>query len=82
MLLQFHLNNFKFCKAQDFTLEKISTLLSIMNFVFNESMNNKLGRRLSEALLQDLIVKHSIQRPPYSVEIFAYGERDTVFKWA
>jgi hypothetical protein len=42
MILQFHFNNFKFCTEQDFTLEKISTLLSILNYVFTEAMANKL----------------------------------------
>ena len=80
LLMNFHYNNFKFCKSQDFTLEKFSTLMSILNFVFHESLSNNLDIELSRALFQELVIKHSIQRPPYSIEIFKIEERDTIFQ--
>jgi hypothetical protein len=60
----------------------MSTLLSIFNYVFHESIQNNLDSDASFEILRVIIRQHSIQRPPYSIEIFSLQDLESVLNYA
>lgn len=82
ILVDFYMNIYQFCLKNKFTLEKISTFLSIMYFIFNYSvMNKKIIKEKSMSIFIDIMDFHSLNRPPYSFEIFTKKERDLLIKY-
>jgi hypothetical protein len=63
--LDFHIMNYNFCKKHSFSNEKVSTMLAILDFVFNRMLEKQLKPEQGLKLLKDLLANHSIQRPPY-----------------
>lgn len=53
-----------------FTADKLSVLFSIMKSTFLESMKGFLPAKASFNYFRDLLLKHSVQRPPFSVGLF------------
>lgn len=79
ILLDLYTNLYKFCLAQRFTIEKISTLLSIMYFVVNYSLSNKkIIKERSINVFNIIMDYHCLQRPPYCYEIFSFNEKDII----
>jgi hypothetical protein len=71
IIIDFYRDIYKFCLKSEFTVEKISTLLSIMYFIFNYSVGNKkIIKENSCSIFNHIIEYHSINRPPYFYEIF------------
>lgn len=82
ILSDFFVNNYKYCLNQKFSIEKISTYLSIIYFVFMFSaMNKKIVKEKVFNLFSDIIDYHSINRPPYSYEIFTTKEKEDIIKF-
>lgn len=76
ILIDFYINNYKFCLKHKFSIEKISTYLSIIYFIFTFSvMNKKIIKEKSASLFKDIIEYHSLNRPPYSYEVFNKEEK-------
>ena len=72
--LDFHIMNYNFCKQNSFSNEKVSTMLAILDFVFNRMLEKQLKPEQGLKLLKDLLANHSIQRPPYQIFIFTDRE--------
>jgi hypothetical protein len=53
-----------------FTADKLSVLFSIMKLTFLESMKGFLPAKASFNYFRDLLLQHSVQRPPFSVGLF------------
>ena len=70
--ISFHFYNYAFCKEQAFTCEQISTFMSIMCAVFHrdERAQNEESMTSSFRYFKDLLLRHSVQRPPISVGVF------------
>ncbi|CAD7932534.1 unnamed protein product [Amoebophrya sp. A25] len=66
----FHFHNFNFGESLKFTPEKMSTFLSMMRTVYNESFDLGLSMSESYELFRHLLLKHSCHRPPFSTGIF------------
>jgi hypothetical protein len=65
--LNFHFFNFSFCKEEAFYARKISTFMSIMNDIFiNDMRSSDAANTMSNSfsVFQDLILRHSVERPP------------------
>lgn len=59
-----------FAKSREMSPEKTSTLVSIMQKTHETSMASSFSRVASYDLLRQLMVQHSVHRPPLSAAIF------------
>eukprot|EP00392_Amoebophrya_sp_AT5.2_P007771 g7790.t1 len=66
----FHMHNYNFGDSLEFTAPKMSTFLSMMRTVYNESFDLGLSMSESYELFRHLLLKHSCHRPPFSSGIF------------
>lgn len=72
ILLKLYSNALLFAKQLHFTAEKTSTFFSILKLVHFRSLQYpSLGLEDNFNFFKNLLVDHSIQRPPYSVQIFS-----------
>merc|ERR1712118_29667 len=74
ILKEFHFHNYSFCKTQGFTAEKTSTFLSIMKVMFEEVCLIKLQMDDAFNFFKGWLLKHSVQRPPFSVGVFTFED--------
>lgn len=75
ILIDFYMDIFKFSLKHSLSIEKISTLMSLMYFIFNYSIiGKKIMKQKSKMLFQKLLHYHSVNRPPYCYEIFNIQE--------
>ncbi|KAG5465404.1 hypothetical protein CUR178_00107 [Leishmania enriettii] len=63
-----------FAKASMFSPFKASTLFGIVHHVHESSVTDRLSRVNSYDLLRELVVRHSVHRPPYSTMVFSVRE--------
>lgn len=71
ILLDLYAHLVMFAKARLMSAEKVSTLTAIMKVLHDRSMSERRTRVASYDLLRELIVRHSVPRPPYSAGIFS-----------
>mmetsp|Transcript_77015 Transcript_77015/g.206552 ORF Transcript_77015/g.206552 Transcript_77015/m.206552 type:complete len:301 (+) Transcript_77015:124-1026(+) len=74
ILADMHYHNYAFCLSRDFTLVKTSTLLSIMKAVLDEAQSRRHTVEDAFGVFKDLLLKHSVERPPWSVAIFSFSD--------
>ncbi|KAJ4459707.1 putative flagellar associated protein [Paratrimastix pyriformis] len=83
ILLDFHYYNLAFAVEAKFSPEKISTFFSLMKKTFDLSMSQPHWTwEESFAAFKELLIKHSVQRPPFSVQIFAYEDLSIIAEYA
>ncbi|KAG5464665.1 hypothetical protein LSCM4_00105 [Leishmania orientalis] len=63
-----------FAKASMLSPFKASTLFGIVHQVHESSVTDRLSRVNSYDLLRELVVRHSVHRPPYSTMVFSVRE--------
>jgi hypothetical protein len=66
-----------FCNAQRFTTEKTSTLISILrttHIVACERAGSPPALSSAYTLFEELLLKHSVERPPFSIGMFAHPD--------
>lgn len=73
-LADMHYHNYAFCMSRDFTPEKTSTFLSIMKLVLEEAVKRRLVVDEAFNVFKDWLLKHSVERPPWSVGIFTFED--------
>ena len=71
VVLDLYYYTLQFGIERAFTADKLSVLFSIMKTTFLESMREFLPAKASFNFFRDLLLKHSVQRPPFSVGLFA-----------
>jgi len=74
ILKEFHFHNYSFCKTKGFTPEKTSTYLSIMKVLFEELCHSRKTMDESFNFFKGWLLKHSVQRPPFSVGVFTFED--------
>lgn len=62
--------------------DKLSGLFSIMRETHRRSTEEKLTLERSFGVFKELVLQHSVQRPPHSVGLFNVGEMKQVLEWA
>ncbi|KAL0228338.1 hypothetical protein RCL1_004481 [Eukaryota sp. TZLM3-RCL] len=72
VLLDLYLSVFYFGKTKSLSPLKCSILLSITRYLHDQSMQLCLSLDRSFTLFNDLLVKHSVQRPPFSMCYFSH----------
>ena len=82
ILVDFYMNIYTFCIEQQFTLQQMSTIFSIFYFLFSYSfINANIVCEKSLALFAEILDFHSLNRPPFSYEIFNQHERDVIYNF-
>jgi len=71
ILMKLYFVNLRFAVENRLTPEKASTMFSVLKLIHFISMDRCLTSHQSMQELQTLLVQHSVERPPYSVGIFA-----------
>lgn len=66
----FHFNNLSFCISMNFSAEKTSCFLEIFKYLFSYSITSRLPEKKSFEIFKKLLLKHSVQRSPYSIAVF------------
>lgn len=79
--LDFHESNLNFCLREHFSAEKTSTLLAIFDFTL-QKVRIALNRQLCFETFKKLILKHSVERSPYSVAIFNLDDLKKILDFA
>jgi septin family protein len=71
LLVDFHIRNFSYARQSRFTLEKTSCFLGLMNHVFHSSLDQRMTQTASYESFRRNVLKHSTQRPPWSLLVFS-----------
>eukprot|EP00930_Biecheleria_cincta_P082222 TRINITY_DN71996_c0_g1_i1.p1 TRINITY_DN71996_c0_g1~~TRINITY_DN71996_c0_g1_i1.p1 ORF type:complete len:303 (-),score=83.15 TRINITY_DN71996_c0_g1_i1:303-1142(-) len=82
ILIDMHYHNYDFCISSDFPAEKTSTFLSIMKIVVEDAVRLRLPASDAFKLFEDLLMKHSVERPPFSVGIFSFDDVKSLVEYA
>jgi len=69
-----HFFNFLFCHSAQFSATKTSCFLSIMKQVFRAMVIERLSSAQTFELLRELLLRHSVPRPPWSVGVFSAND--------
>ena len=80
ILIEFSLENLRFCFQKNYCAEQISTFMSIINFVFNVSLKKKMTASDSFEKLEDILARHIKQVPPFSIKIFSLEEKEDILE--
>ncbi|EAN84645.1 hypothetical protein C3747_73g64 [Trypanosoma cruzi] len=67
-----------FCKSRSMSPEKVSTLVGIVIKIHEESMSGGYTRAKSYHLMRDLMIKHSVPRPPFSCGVFTVRDAQEI----
>jgi len=83
--IDFHFHNYAFCKERAFDARRIAAFMSIMNCLFIRDTNSTSPLNNAEesfSYFRDLILRHSVQRPPRSIQIFSRDDVDPIIDYA
>eukprot|EP01012_Entosiphon_sulcatum_P025074 TRINITY_DN30340_c0_g1_i1.p1 TRINITY_DN30340_c0_g1~~TRINITY_DN30340_c0_g1_i1.p1 ORF type:complete len:289 (+),score=74.29 TRINITY_DN30340_c0_g1_i1:65-931(+) len=78
ILLDLYAYLIQFCRERHLTLEKTSTLFSIVHRTHTRSMQERLSDTASYQAFQQLLVDHSVHRPPFSCQIFTVADAQVI----
>lgn len=82
ILSDLYFNAYRFASVeQRFADEKVSTLLAILQRVHSAAVADCLATPRAFALFKELVLQHSVQRPPYSVGVFSLADMKTVLNY-
>jgi hypothetical protein len=79
--LDLYVATLQFGDQLGFTDDKLSGLFSIVKLVHHRSIGEALTMERSFLLFKELLLSHSVQRPPYSVGLFTFSEMQKVMDW-
>jgi hypothetical protein len=82
IVLDLYYYSLQFGIERAFTADKLSVLFSIMKATFLESMREFLPAKASFNYFRDLLLQHSVQRPPFSVGLFALQDVTAITEFA
>jgi len=82
VLADMHYHNYSFCVSRDFSVEKTSTLLSVFKLVLEESVSGRLEVDDAFDVCKEWLLKHGVERPPWSVGIFSFDDIKAIMEYA
>lgn len=74
ILADLHYHNYTFCVKAELSPDKTSTLLSIVKVLLEEAVEKRLPEEDAFASFKDWLLKHGVERPPWSVGVFNFEE--------
>ena len=66
--------NCDFAVKQKFCEKKLSCFLELMHYVLGQLLNEKITEDKAYECFKELLLRHSIQRPPFSLAIFTLAD--------
>ena len=82
ILIDYYINAYKFCLKYKFSVEKISTFLSIIFFLFNYSiLNKKIIKEKSFSVFMEILEFHIKHCPPFCFEIFNSNDKELILDY-
>jgi len=75
IMLDYYMNIYNLCIDNNFTLQQISTIMSIFYFIFSYSFAWVSTEEKIFEIFQDIICYHSINNPPFSHKIFEKNQK-------
>mmetsp|Transcript_56826 Transcript_56826/g.176777 ORF Transcript_56826/g.176777 Transcript_56826/m.176777 type:complete len:278 (+) Transcript_56826:3-836(+) len=81
ILADMHYHNYSFCVGHSFTAVKTSTFLSIMRLVLEEAVGSRLTASEAFEVFKDWLLRHSVERPPWSVGVFTFDDVKAVMDY-
>ena len=78
IILDFHFINLQFCNQKQYSNEKISTLLGIMDYLIHAIVKNELTNKQGQSIFQDILYRHTLHRPPFRISVFTEEEKTTI----
>lgn len=83
ILTDFHYHNLAFCRQMRFSPEQSSTLLSVMATVHEKAVvKERMSVVNAFRLFEELLERHSNQRPPFNVGVFSHAEGAAIRAYA
>ncbi|KAI9345374.1 flagellar C1a complex subunit C1a-32-domain-containing protein [Obelidium mucronatum] len=83
ILLDFYYHTMMIAKDNQFSPEKASALFSIMKKTHTHCMSSPFIRMDADyAFFKDLLLKHCINRPPFSEQVFTFAEMKLITEFA
>ena len=75
VLTDFHFYNYAFCKQSAFSSRQTCCFMSIMSHVFeSDAASASATADSSYVAFERLLLKHSVERPPMSIQVFGQDE--------
>ena len=75
IMLDYYMNLYSLCIENNFTLQQISTIMSIYYFIFSYSFSWISTEEKISEIFQEIIFYHSINNPPFSHKIFEKNQK-------
>ena len=75
IMLDYYMNLYNLCIENNFTLQQISTIMSIYYFIFSYSFSWISTEEKISEIFQEIIFYHSINNPPFSHKIFEKNQK-------
>lgn len=85
IVTNFHLYNYAFCKDNAFDNIRTSTFMSIMTELFLKDTRSNIRSNTMTAsfqYFQELVLKHSVERPPLSIKVFQATDVERILNYA
>ncbi|KAL6763783.1 central apparatus associated protein C1a-34 [Haematococcus lacustris] len=79
--LDLYMHTLQYGQERQFKHDKLSGLFSIMKEVHRRSTEGRMPVDRSFAVFKQLMLQHSVQRPPYSISLFSMPEYKAVLEW-
>ncbi|XP_056890214.1 coiled-coil domain-containing protein 189 isoform X1 [Takifugu flavidus] len=82
VLLELYVQAVFFCREQNFKNEQTSVLLSILKSIHQANIGSPHNNIEScFKYCKELLICHSVRRPPFSIELFSLGEVTAILKY-
>ena len=79
--LDFYVDVLAKCQSIEFSYEKTSTFFSVMKLTHRRAVEERLPVDRCFTAFKDLLLKHSVHRPPYSIAVFTLAELKELSEW-
>ncbi|CAM6104763.1 unnamed protein product [Calypogeia fissa] len=74
ILLDLHFNTLLFAQEQGFSIEKISTLVSLVKIIHEMAAGERQPLERSWEHAKSQLLRHTVQRPPFSMAMFSLSD--------
>ena len=81
IMLDYYMNIYNFCIENNFTLQQISTIMSIYYFIFSYSFSWISTEEKISEIFREIIYYHSINNPPFSQKIFEKSQKSLLINY-
>jgi Flagellar C1a complex subunit C1a-32 len=82
ILEEYHFNNLNYCIRNNFSVEKTSCLLEILKYTLEHSIAQRINQSSSFEVFKKLLLKHSVQRSPYSIAVFTVDDLKKILDYS